>query len=314
MKKLLFLPLIIFLLSSCTTKNNTATDKLNIITTVFPAYDFTRQITGDAVDIDILVPPGAEIHTYEPTPNDIIRINNADIFIFTGGESDEWIEDILEETKNKNLTVIPMIASVDDLISLSDDEHHEHENDLSDKLDSFFDKDFDDYDDHLWTSPKNAIKIVQSINSVLCEKSPQNADLFKKNATNYITKLMSLDAQFSNIISNSKRKTLIFADRFPLAYFARDYGLEYFSAYSGCSENIQVSPATVTFLIDKIKSEKIPAVFYIELSDQKLADTICSETGAKKLLFNTCHTVSDYNSTYISLMEQNLKSLEEALN
>lgn len=281
-------------------------EKLTIVTTNFPAYDFARAVAGDKAEIKMLLKPGAEMHDFEPTPSDIIDIKKSNLFIYTGGESDEWVEDILDSTKaNKTLKMTDAVEVVEEEIVEGMEAEEEEESEEP------------EYDEHVWTSPKNAKKIVNRIKDELVVISPENQTTFEQNATNYNEKLDELDGKFQKILDNSKRKTIVFGDRFPLRYFADDYGLKYYAAFPGCAEQTEASSATIAFLVNKIKSEKIPAVFKIEMSNGKIAQTIADETGAKVLTFNAAHNISadDFNAgvTYTDIMEQNLVVLEEAL-
>lgn len=284
--------------------------KISVVTTIFPPYDFARQIGGDNVDLTMLLKPGTESHNYDPTPQDIIKIQNCDLFIYVGGESDEWVRDILESNDSKPKKIISLMDCVDTL-----------QEEIVEGMEKDKDKDNDgheiEYDEHVWTSPKNAIIISKKISLALTELDKDNAKVYEKNTTEYSKKLSLLDSKFQNIVDNAKRKTIIFGDRFPMRYFADEYGLKYYAAFPGCSSETEPSAATVSFLIDKVKAEKIPVVFSIEFSNGKVADTICEDTRAKKLTFHSCHNVTqeqfDSGVTYIDLMNQNAESIKEAL-
>lgn len=284
--------------------------KISVVTTIFPPYDFTRQVGGDNVDLTMLLKPGTESHNYDPTPQDIIKIQNCDLFIYVGGESDEWVKDILESDKSKPKKIISLMDCVDTV-----------QEEIVEGMQQDQDEDGDsheiEYDEHVWTSPKNAIIISKKISSALVELDKDNAKAYEKNITEYSQKLSLLDSKFQNIVDNAKRKTIIFGDRFPMRYFADEYGLKYYAAFPGCSSETEPSAATVSFLIDKVKAEKIPVVFSIEFSNGKVADTICEDTGAKKLTFHSCHNITqeqfDSGVTYIDLMNQNAENIKEAL-
>lgn len=284
--------------------------KISVVTTIFPPYDFARQIGGDNVDLTMLLKPGTESHNYDPTPQDIIKIQNCDLFIYVGGESDEWVRDILESNDSKPKKIISLMDCVDTV-----------QEEIVEGMEKDKDEDNDgheiEYDEHVWTSPKNAIIISKKISLALTELDKDNAKVYEKNTTEYSKKLSLLDSKFQNIVDNAKRKTIIFGDRFPMRYFADEYGLKYYAAFPGCSSETEPSAATVSFLIDKVKAEKIPVVFSIEFSNGKVADTICEDTGAKKLTFHSCHNVTqeqfDSGVTYIDLMNQNAESIKEAL-
>ena len=289
-------------------------DRLNITATIFPQYDFARQLAGDKANVTMLLPPGSECHTYEPTPQDIIKIQNSDLFIYTGGESDNWIDEILKTLDTSNMKILRLMEiceTVDEesVEGMQSDEHnHENENENSNH----------ELDEHVWTSPYNAVKICDAISDALCELDAQNAQYYNKNHTEYTALLFDLDDSFREILSSSKRNTLVFGDRFPFRYFTERYGIEYYAAFPGCAEETEASISTVTFLIDKIKQEQIPVVLYPELSNHRLADTIAEETGAKALMLHSCHNVTqeDFNNgiTYIELMKNNVEVLREALN
>lgn len=284
--------------------------KISVVTTIFPPYDFARQVGGDNVDLTMLLKPGTESHNYDPTPQDIIKIQNCDLFIYVGGESDEWVKDILESNDSKPKKIISLMDCVDTVQEeiVEGMEQDKDEDDDSHKI---------EYDEHVWTSPKNAIIISKKISSALIELDKDNEKTYEKNTTEYSQKLSLLDSKIQNIVDNAKRKTIIFGDRFPMRYFADEYGLKYYAAFPGCSSETEPSAATVSFLIDKVKAEKIPVVFSIEFSNGKVADTICEDTGAKKLTFHSCHNVTqeqfDSGITYIDLMNQNAENIKEAL-
>ena len=283
--------------------------KINVTVTVFPPYDFVRRIAGDRVNLSMLLPPGTESHSFEPTPKDIITIQNSDIFIYGGGESDTWIDRILTSVNSDRMKTLAMIDEVnaveEEIVEGMEAEEEDEEDEEA------------AYDEHVWTSPRNALLIVRAITNVLCEADSANADFYRGNSAAYSEGLEQLDDAFKGVIAGAKRKTIVFADRFPLRYFADAYRLSYFAAFPGCSTETEPSAATVAFLINKIKAEKIPVVFHIELSNERMAGTISSATGAKKLLFHSCHnlTKKDFDSGlgYIDLMRRNAENLREAL-
>ncbi len=295
-------------LCACGAKKTTKSDgKLNIVATIFPPYDFAREIGGDRVNVSMLLKPGTESHSYDPTPQDIISIQECDLFLYVGGESDEWVRDILESGDRKPKKVIALMDCVDKVREELVEGMESEEND----------SDETEYDEHVWTSPKNADKIVRQITAAMSELDSKNASYFSNNTAVYCQKLAALDYAFQEIADSAKRKTLIFGDRFPFRYFADAYDLQYYAAFPGCSSETEPSAATISFLIDKVKEEKIPVVFAIEFSSGKVADTICESTGAKKLTFHSCHNVTqeefDNGVSYDSLMQGNIKALREAL-
>jgi zinc transport system substrate-binding protein len=279
--------------------------KPQVVTVNFPAYDFSRQIAGDQINLTMLLPPGAESHSLEPTPRDIIKIKNCAVFIYTGGESDEWVDRILKSMDVSKKKIVRMMEAVD-LVKeeIIEGMEKEKEENIA-------------YDEHIWTSPKNAVRIVRAIANALCEADAANASFFRKNAESYAAELEKLDAEFQAVVNGAKRKIIIFGDRFPFRYFTDAYGLKYYAAFPGCSTETEPSAATVAFLINKIRAEKIPVVFYIELSNEKMADTIAAETGAKKLIFHSCHNITkrdfDQGVTFLEIQKANVPRLREAL-
>ncbi len=304
-----FLPVLLCaLLAGCAAipqKTADKHEKIRIITTSFPPYDFARQLAGDMAEVTMLLAPGQESHTYEPTPQDMVQLQQADLFIMGGGKSDEWAKKL---AKSANLGVENTLSMMDNFPVLPET-YHAHETD--DHSENFA------YDEHVWTSPAGAMEICKKIADALCALSPENSEFFLKNLEEYLKKLELLDNKFWYVVENSPRKTLIFGDRFPFRYFAQRYGLSYYAAFPGCAQETEPVASTMKFLIDKVNQEKIPVVLHIELSNRKVADTICEATGAKPMLFHACHGVTKEElaagATYISLMEQNVEVLKEAL-
>lgn len=308
--------ILIFPLTAGCAKRTGDTDdgRIRVVSTIFASYDFARQIAGENANISMLLKPGTESHSYEPTPRDIIAIQECDVFIYVGGENDAWVDNILASMDTSEITVIKMIDLVDKYEEEhvegmeehvhTEDCHHEHEH-------------HEEWDEHVWTSPVNAIKICKKITEVFCEKDVRNSNLYVENSNKYIQELTELDDYFDDIVENAERKTIVFGDRFPLRYFVEEYNLEYFAAFPGCSTDTEASAATVVFLIDKIREEHIPVVFKIELSSDSMARTIAEDTDTRVMVFNTCHNVTrdEFNSgeTYVSLMYRNAEALKEAL-
>lgn len=296
---------IIFTFASCNTENNQHSDKLNITATIFPPYDFAREIAASKANVNMLLSPGTESHTYEPSPKDIIKIQKSDIFIYIGGESEEWVTDILKTIDTSKMTVLRLMDYIspleeDDLGSKEKDDSHETE-----------------YDEHIWTSPKNAIIMTEKIADAICKIDNKNEKEYRENEKSYTAKLNELDQDFSKTVKNGKRNIVVFGDRFPFAYLTKEYGLKYYAAFPGCSSESEPNAAAMAQLIDITNEKKIPVVFYVEMSNQKVADAICQSSGAKKLLFHSCHTLTkdenDKGENYISIMQNNCKNLKEAL-
>lgn len=303
----ILLAMLCALLSGCGAQSEPEGEGISVVATVFSPYDFARQLVGERGEVTLLLPPGSEAHSYEPSPKDIIEIQNCDLFIYVGGVSDAWVSDVLESVGGEVRTVTLM-----DCVELLEEEHvegmevdeDEHEGEI-------------EYDEHVWTSPRNAELICEKIAAALCEVDPEGAEEYGTALESYCAQLDELDAAFTEVVENGVRDTVVFGDRFPLLYFAKAYGLNYYAAWPGCADEAEPSAATVTFLIDKVKAEGIPVVFHIELSNEDMADTICNETGAKKMLFSACHNVTraqfDAGVTYLELMWQNVDALREAL-
>ena len=285
---------------------------ISVVATTFAPYDFARQLVGDMGTVSMLLPPGSESHSYEPTPKDILEIQNADVFIYVGGESDAWVTDVLESVGEgvRAVTLMDCVELLEEeTVEGMEAEVHDHEHGEEGHE--------AEYDEHVWTSPRNAALICEKIAAALCEADPANASVYNANLAVYSAELAKLDAAFTGIVADGARKTIIFADRFPLLYFARAYGLTYYAAFPGCSEDAEPSAATVAFIIDKVREEDIPVVFHVELANEDMADIVCDETGAVKRQFNACHNVTraQFNAgvTYLDLMWENTEVLKEAL-
>ena len=291
---------------------NIKNEKLTIITTSFPGYDFARAITkdNDNAEVKMLLKPGAEMHDFEPTPQDIKDIKNSDIFIYVGGDSDEWIEDVLDNIDTDKTKIVKLMDLVDTVPEDVIEGMEEHEEDEEEEE--------VEYDEHVWTSPINAITITNKLKDEVVKIDKDNKELYEKNASNYVNELTNIDNEIKDIVKNGKRKEIIFGDRFPLRYFVDSYGLSYYAAFPGCSEQTEASAKTILFLINKVKEDKIPVVFHIELSKGKIANVIAKETGVKVLEFKTAHNISqkdfDAGVTYVDIMKDNIKVLKEALN
>ena len=310
----------IFAITKIANNKNSA----RIISSNFVGYDFARAVTGDKSEISMLLKPGAEAHDFEPTPEDIINIKNADLFIYVGGESDEWIENLLEGNEipaEKTLRLMDLVEVKEEELSegMEEHEHEEHEHEAS-KTHDHEDHDHEEheeYDEHIWTSPVNAIKLVNGTKDKLSKIHPEKEGIYTKNANAYTSRLLTIDQKIRDVVSSSPKKELIFGDRFPFRYFVDEYDLNYYAAFPGCSEQTEASSQTIAFLINKVKTDGIKTILKIELTSDKLAKTIAEETGAKVLTLNAAHNISkeDFESglTYADIMEANINVLKEAL-
>lgn len=378
------------------TGNKGAGDKLTVVTTLFPYYDFTRQIAGDKVELSLIIPAGMDSHSFEPTPKDIRTMQNADVIIANGGAMELWVDQVVGSLNREDLTVVTMMDYVDVVeeeivegMEDSGDEHnhvhayaddsHDHDNheyetepgheaepsheaEYGHETEHAYETDHDahayetdhshddhvyeaehdhndhtyetdhahgghsyedesqyeiEYDEHIWTSPVNAMKMVQIIADTLSEADPENKSAYEAAAASYIEKLKALDGEFRAVRAEAVHDIIIMGDKFPLRYFADEYDLRYRAAFSGCSSDTEPSARTIAYLIDKVKEEQLPVIFYLELSSHRVAEIIAEETGAEPLLFHSCHNVTrrefEDGVTYLTLMEQNVKNLREGL-
>ena len=333
-------------LTACGGSNKTEKKqyKLKVMTTLFPYYDFARAVIGDIDDIDLqlLVSPGQDDHSFEPTPKDVVAINQADLFIYNGGSIENWVDTVIDSLDNKSQQQMRMMDEIgqerllgeeeeEGVFAVSDHDHehedsHSHSKDETDEHsqsentsehEDLFHAD-EELDEHIWTSPANAEILVDSICQKLSKMMPEYKTQFRKNADNYIKQIKQLDTKFKNITSKATHREVIFADKFPIKYFAKEYGLKYYAAFAGCSVDTEPSAKTVAFLIDKVKKNDVKGIFYLELSSTAMADTICQDTGTVAYQFNSCHNITNEQFkagvTYVQLMKENAKILEKALN
>lgn len=307
--------------------------KYSVVSTSFPGYDFARAVTKNTnISAKMLVKPGAETHTYEPTPQDIIDIKNADMFIYVGGDSDTWVEKILKDVDTKKTHVVKLVdlvSTVNEEIveGMEDEDEHEHDHDHSHSHD--YDHDHDDHnhkhdhdeeeegpeiDEHVWTSPKKAMEIVKKIANVASEIDAAEKTKIDDNAEKYVAEIAEVDKDLHQAI-DGKISEIVVADRFPFRYFADEFSLKYAAAFSGCSEQTEASAKTISFLINKVKQEKIKKIYMIELSNGKIAETVSKDTGAEVLELHSAHNVTadDFSKgvTYVDLMKRNLAALSK---
>lgn len=280
-----------------------AEGRLEVVAANFPCYDFARQVVGDRGEVSLLIKPGVEVHAYEPTPADIVAIGKADLFVYIGGEGDAWADNILSGFDGgKGPAALRMMDVVTPLEEEGDDDAH----------------DIPEYDEHIWTSPKNAMAMVRSLSDALCGLDAANADAYRAAAEGYIGQIGELDAAFREVVANGARRELVFADRFPFLYFTREYGLDYLAAFPSCTADTEPTPQILMKLIQRVTQDDIPAVYAIELSTQAVARTVAEETGAEILTLHSMQTVTqqefDAGETYVSLMTRNLEAVRRGLN
>ena len=327
MKKITALLLALFMLvgalAGCGKQNDTnQTDKLSIVTTIFPEYDWVREILGEKADnaeITMLLDNGVDLHSYQPTADDIVKISDCDLFIYVGGESDEWVEDALRNAANGNMKVINLLEVLGDSVKTEEivegmqEEEHEHE-------DAEEHEHEEEADEHVWLSLKNAKMLVRVISKALQELDPDNKDIYAANADAYVKKLSALDAEYQTAVDAASNKTILFGDRFPFRYLVDDYGLRYYAAFVGCSAETEAGFETISFLAKRVDELKLPCVLTIEGAQHKIAETIVRNTTAKNQRVLTMDSMQSTTAkdvkngtTYLSVMEKNLSVLKEAL-
>lgn len=298
----------------------TSSDKVRIITTIFPEYDWVREILGDKsaeVDLTLLLDNGVDMHSYQPTSDDIVKISNCDIFIYVGGESDKWVEDVIKSAGNKDMMVINLLDILgerlkeEELVEGMQGEEEEEEGE---------DEEGPEYDEHVWLSLKNAQILCEEIEKVIEKEDPENADIYKANKDAYVAKLSELDKEYEDVADGASMKTLLFGDRFPFRYLTEDYGLDYYAAFIGCSAETEASFETITFLAGKVDELNLKNVMTIENSDNKIAQSIIANTSNKDqsiLALDSMQSVTskdvEAGEKYYSIMESNLAVLKEAL-
>ena len=329
MKKFLALilsaALIVAVFAGCSSQNNenqnNENKKLSIVVSIFPIYDWVENVLGDDAenaDVTMLLDTGADLHSYQPTADDIIKISTCDLFIYVGGESDGWAEDALKNATNKDMKAINLLDSLGDKAQeeeLKEGMQGEEEEEEGEK-----EEEGPEYDEHVWLSVKNASFFVDEISKALQELDAEKADSFAENAKLYIEKLGVLDAQYQQAVDSAETKTLLFGDRFPFRYLVEDYGLDYYAAFIGCSAESEASFETVTFLANKVDELSLKNIMVIESSDKKIAETIIENTKNKNqqiLVLNSMQssTSADIKSgkTYLNIMTDNLEVIKEAL-
>lgn len=289
--------------------------RLQIVAAVFPAYDFARAAAGELADVTLLLPPGAESHSYEPTPADILRVQRCDLFLYLGGESDAWVDTILSaiEPKGETLRMIDCVDLLEEETVEGMQGGHDHDHDHEEGHDHL--GKVVGMDEHVWTAPRNAAAVTRTIGERLAALDPAHAGEYAANAEAYASELEALDQDFAAFFEERTDRAIVFGDRFPLLYFAEAYGLDYYAAFPGCGSQTEPSAATVAFLTNKVREEGLPAVWYIEFSNHLVADSIAEAAGVKTAQFHTCHNVSraelEAGATYLSLMRANLETLQE---
>ena len=306
-------------------------DSINIVTTIFPEYDWVMNVLGTnpaSADVTLLLDNGVDLHSFQPTADDILKVSTCDLFVYVGGESDEWVDNVLKEAENKDMIVINLMDVLGDSVKEEEvvegmEEEHDHDHDEDhdhDHEEHEHHHDEIEYDEHVWLSLRNASVLVESISDAMQKIDAGNAETYKANAASYIEKLKALDDEYKAVTEASSCKTLLFGDRFPFRYMVDDYGLDYYAAFVGCSAESEASFETITFLSKKVDELSLPAVLTIEGKNHRIAETIVENTETKDQVILTLDsmqstTMNDIKNgtTYISVMESNLAVLKEAL-
>lgn len=343
MKKTFYFLILILLITGCLSACSSAgqpaadTGRIRIVTTIFPEYDWVMNILGDnpaKADVTMLLDTGVDLHSFQPTADDIMKISTCDLFIYVGGESDEWVDDALQEAVNKDMIVIDLMDVLGDAVKEEEvsegmqeedhehedeDDEHEDENDEHDEGHDHEDGEIE-YDEHVWLSLKNAAVLTENISLTVQKIDPDHAESYIKNTSDYVEKLNALDAEYQEAVSSSSYNTLLLGDRFPFRYLVDDYGLDYYAAFVGCSAETEASFETITFLAGKVDELSLPAVMTIEGTDHRIAETIVQNTQTKDqqiLTMDSMQSVTakdvENGTSYLSVMEENLSVLKDAL-
>lgn len=278
-----------------------STGKTSVVTTIFPYYDFARSVSKGTCDVDMLLKPGSDVHSFEPTPSDILKIRNADLFIYNGGESDEWVDSILESLGDTDKPVVMKMTDYVKPLTEMDADHHAE----------------DEEDEHIWTSLDNAKTLVSKISDEVSKLDSKNKLIYYRNGLDYIEKISKVQSEIENTVNSSESKKIVVGDRFPLLYFATEFSLDWECAFPGCSTETEPSLDRLSKLTDTIEKDKIKTILKLEMSENKVADTLADETNTKVRTFYSAESVSKEefanNVTYVDLMERNNNALKEAL-
>lgn len=317
MKKIIALCLcliaVLSAVSGCSANTEKDNGKINIVTTIFPLYEWTKNIAGDKADVTLLVDNGVDLHSFQPSAEDIVNISTCDMFVYVGGESDSWVDDALKEKVNKDMAVV-------NLLELLKNDIKEEET-VEGMQEEKGEEDEKEYDEHIWLSLRNARKCCDGICKELVSADKKNKTSYEKNNKDYSDKLSNLDNEYKTAVNSAKTKTVVFGDRFPFRYLADDYDIKYYAAFAGCSAETEASFKTIAFLADKVDEYKLNAIFKIETSDDKIAKTIRENTKSKNQKILTLDSMQNKTAkdiknkiTYLSVMQNNLNTLKEGLN
>lgn len=315
--------MVVLLLAGCSNaRNNTDSNdnkQLSIVATIYPEYDWVLNILGekkDNAEVMLLVDNGTDLHSYEPTAKDMVTIAKCDVFIYVGGESDQWVEDALKQATNKNMQVVNLMDVMGDT-----KKEEELKEGMQTKKEIIKKEETEpEYDEHVWLSLKNTQKFVMAIADAIAKADAANADIYSANAKSYSDKLSALDGEYTKTVKNAKQRTLLFGDRFPFRYMTEDYGIDYYAAFNGCSAETEASFETIKFLAGKVDELNLKNVMIIENSDGEIARTIIKNTKNKNqkiLILDSLQSVGkkdmESGQTYLKIMESNLNVIKEAL-
>ena len=328
--KILGITLSSLLIPFCASCNSTSSgDKMSIVTTIFPEYDWVMNVLGekkDNADVTLLLDNGIDLHSYQPTPKDIVTISKCDLFIYVGGESDEWVDDALKQAINKDMKVINLMETLGDavkeeeVIEGMEEEDHDHDHEEGEEHDHEEEEEEVEYDEHVWLSIKNAEVIVKEIGKSLAAIDKDNASVYTANVTSYVNSLKELDKKYADAVKAGSKDTLLFADRFPFRYLVDDYNLKYYAAFVGCSAETEASFETIKFLAGKVDELGLNVILKIESSDGGIAKTVKEATTNKNQTIMTMDSLQSASTkeykagrNYLSVMEQNLTVLKDAI-
>ncbi len=335
----------LLLCTGCQLRNAEAEERLQIVATVFPQYDFARAIAGEYADVTLLLAAGQEMHNYEPTPMDVAEISKCDIFLRIGGESEVWTDTLLDALDTSQMDVVTLMDHIE--APITEEHHHDHSGHAQEAHEEHADEepaheheedaheahaeeasahehgeDAEEeahvhFDEHIWNSPVNAIAMVQAVCDALCEAEPAHADVFQERADAYIAELSEIDAQYRVLAQTCEEPVLMIGDKFPFRYLAAEYGFHYAAAFTGCSSETEPTIGALAELFAEAEHHGLDTVFYLEFSSRKIADRICAVTGAEARMLHPCHNISneamENGTTFPDLMRENYEAIKEAL-
>ncbi len=319
MRRLLFLftaGMLLFSAAGCQSQTAQADDRVQVVATVFPQYDFARTIAGDYADVTLLLAAGQEMHNYEPTPMDVAEIAQCDIFLRIGGESEVWTDTLLDALDTSHMDVVTLMDCIEAPLE-EEHHHHHHEREPDDEEADEDDHVHGEFDEHIWNSPINAIAMMEEVCASLCAADPAHAQIFRERADAYIAALMELDAHYRTLVQSCEDPVLMIGDKFPFRYLAAEYGFHYAAAFTGCSSETEPTIGAMAELLEEAEHHGLDTVFYLEFSSAKIADRICDMTGAQAVMLHPCHNVSredmENGTTLLELMQENYEVIKEAL-